>query len=165
MDLSPLNKHCLRETYSTEILFFQVSRVKPGTWKSVMDAWNGYHAVEMEEELRNLTAFITPFGRYRYRRALQGQSGSGDAYTKRADEITKDVEWQRKVVNDALLYDNSIEGIFYHTFDFLKLCGDNGIKFNKEKFQFCQRTLLGRNLRDALPGITEFYQIKKEFVM
>ena len=74
------------------------------------------------------------------------------------------MEWQCKVVDNALLYDDNIEGNFYHT-NFLKLCGDNGIKFNKEKFQFCQWTLLGRHLRDALPGITKFYQIKKEFVM
>ena len=100
-----------------------------------MDAWNGYRTVELDEESHNLTAFITPFGRYRYRRAPQGQSGPGDTYTKRTDEITKEVERQCKVVDDAvidaLLYDDNIEGNFYHTFDNLKLCGDNEITFNK----------------------------------
>ena len=100
-----------------------------------MDAWNGYRTVELDKEARNLTAFIMPFGRYRYRRAPQGQSGPGDTYTKRTDEITKEVERQCKVVDDAvidaLLYDDNIEGNFYHTFDNLKLCGDNGITFNK----------------------------------
>ena len=56
VDLSPLNKHCLRETHSTETPFNQVSRVKNNTYKSVVDAWNGYHAVELDEESRNLTA-------------------------------------------------------------------------------------------------------------
>ena len=50
VDLSPLNKHCLRETHTTEAPFFQVSRVEPQTFKTVLDAWNGYHAVELEEE-------------------------------------------------------------------------------------------------------------------
>ena len=86
--------------------------------------------------IRNLTAFITPFGRYRYRRAPQGQSGSGDAYMKRADEITKEVERHCKVVDDALLYYDSIEANFHHTFDYLKVCGYNGITFSCEKFQF-----------------------------
>ena len=79
VDLSPLNKHYLMKTNSTEVPFFQVSCVKPGTFKSVLNAWNGYHAVELEEDSRNLTSFITPFGTYRYRRVPQGQSGSGDA--------------------------------------------------------------------------------------
>ena len=103
-----------------------------------MDAWNGYRTVELDEESRNLSAFITPYGRYRYRRAPQGQSESGDAYPKRADEITKEVERQCKVLDDALLHNDNIEGNFYHTFDYLKLCRDNGITFNKNKFQFCQ---------------------------
>ena len=78
VDLSPLNKHCLRETHSTETPFNQVSRVKDNTYKSVVDAWNGYHAVELDEESRNLTAFITPYGRYRNCRAPQGHVCSGD---------------------------------------------------------------------------------------
>ena len=90
----------------------------------MLDTWNGYHAVQLEEESQNLTAFITAFGCYRYRRAPQGKSGSGDAYTKRADKITKEVERHYKVVDDALLYNDSIKANFHHTFDYLKLCGD-----------------------------------------
>ena len=83
-------------------------RVEPQTFKSVLDAWNGYHAIELEEESRNLTLFITPIGRYHYKRAPQGQSGSGDAYTRRADEITKDVERHCKVVDDAMVYNKEV---------------------------------------------------------
>ena len=79
-----------------------------------------------------------PYGRYRYCRAPQGHVCSGDAYTHRADDITKDVTRQCKVLDDTLLFDNSISGNFFHTFDYLKLCGDNGITFNEEKFQFCK---------------------------
>ena len=86
--------------------------------------------MELEGESQNLTAFIMPFGRYHYRRAPQGQSGSGDTYLKRADEITKEVERHCKVVDDALLYDDSIEANFHHTFDYQKLCGDNSITFS-----------------------------------
>ncbi len=33
----------------------------------------------------------------------------------------------------------TIEGNFFHTFDYLKLCVNNGITFNVDKFQFCQK--------------------------
>ena len=52
------------------------------------------------------------------------------AYTRRADEITKDVKNLSKVIDDSLLYDETVEGNFWKTFDFLKLCGDHGITFN-----------------------------------
>ena len=92
--------------------------------------------VVVEEESQNLTAFITLFGCYHYQRAPQGQSESCDTYPKRADKITKEVERHCKVVDNTLLYNKSIKMNFNHTFDYLKLCGDNGITFNSEKFQF-----------------------------
>ena len=66
VDLSPLNKHCLRETHSTETPFFQVSRVWKNTYKSVVDAWNVYHAVELNDDSHNLMSLITPYRCYRY---------------------------------------------------------------------------------------------------
>ena len=72
VNLSPLNKHCLRETHSTETPFFQVSRMRKNTFKSVVVTWNGYQMVEWWKESCNLTAFITLYGCYRYCPAFQG---------------------------------------------------------------------------------------------
>ena len=80
----------------------------------------------------------------------------------RADEITKAVERQCKVVDDALLYDNMVEGNFYHTFDYLKLCGDNGITFNKEKFQFCQMEVEFAGLGTVSSPATRYPSWKSE---
>ena len=60
VDLSPLNKHCKRKTFSSESPF-QIARRVPGdTWKTVTDAWNGFHGMVLREEDRHLTTFITP---------------------------------------------------------------------------------------------------------
>ena len=83
VDLSPLNKFCQREVYSSESPFFLARRIPKGTWKTVTDAWNGYHSVPLRETDRHLTTFITPFGRWRYTRAPQGYLSSGDGYNKR----------------------------------------------------------------------------------
>ena len=68
VDLSPLNKFCRRETFASETPFKLARRVPSNTWKSVTDAWNGYHSVPLRESDRHLTTFITPFGRWRYTR-------------------------------------------------------------------------------------------------
>ena len=72
VDLSPLNKFCRPETFASETPFKLVRRVPSNTWKTVTDAWNGYHSVPLRESDRHLTIFITPFGRWRYTRAPQG---------------------------------------------------------------------------------------------
>ena len=51
VDLSPLNRHCLRETHHVRPPLQQARSIPPKTSKSVTDAWNGY---------RHLTTFITP---------------------------------------------------------------------------------------------------------
>ena len=96
----------------------------------MVDTWNSHHAVELDEESRQLTTIITPYGRYRYCRAPQGHMCSGDTYTKRVDDIMKDVIDQCKVGDDTLLYDDDITGNFFHTFNYLKLCGDYSTTFN-----------------------------------
>ena len=44
-------------------------------------------------------------------------------------------------VDDGLLYDDNIENSFWHTFDHIKHCADNGIVFNPEKFKFGREVL------------------------
>ena len=45
VDLSPLNRYCRRESFYAESPFILARRVPGDTWKSVADAWNGYHSV------------------------------------------------------------------------------------------------------------------------
>ena len=48
VDLSPLNKFCKRETHAFEAPFHLARRVPRNTWKTVRDAWNGYHSVPLQ---------------------------------------------------------------------------------------------------------------------
>ena len=136
VDLQNVNKATLRETHHTPSPFNLVSSIPAGQLKTVLDAWNGYHSLPLSPKSKDAFTFITEFGRYRYCRAPQGSHTSGDAYTRRFDDIT--AEHQRKVrcIDDTCLWDQDIESAFWHTFDYIKTCADNGIVFNEEKFQF-----------------------------
>jgi hypothetical protein len=134
VDLQPLNKYAVRETHHTESPFHQARSVPSHTRKSVFDAWNGYHTIELHEEDRHLTTFITPRGRFRYRVAPQGYIASGDGYTRRFDEIVMDFPRKTKCVDDAILWSSSIEEAFFHAVNWLDVCGSNGIVLNPSKF-------------------------------
>ena len=88
-----------------------------------------------------MTRFITEWGAYRYCRGPQGFHGTGDAFTCRFDDITINEERYVRCVDDGLLYDDDVETAFWHTFDHLKLCAENGVVFNKEKFRFARETV------------------------
>ena len=67
----------------------------------MVDAWNGFHSVQIREEDRYLTTFLSPWGRYCYRTAQQGYKVLGDAYTE-------GVRNMQRVIDDTLLYEDDI---------------------------------------------------------
>ena len=113
--------------------------VPKDTYKTVLDAWEGYHSIPLAEEDKNYTTFITPWGRYRYCTSPQGFLSAGDGYTARYEKITEGITQRKQCVDDSLLYDKTIREQLFRTCSFLTLCSSNGIIFNKEKFQFSQK--------------------------
>ena len=53
IDLQPVNKCAVRQTYSGGSPFEIVSEVPPNKFRTTMDAWNGYHSVPIKEEDRD----------------------------------------------------------------------------------------------------------------
>ena len=141
VDLSPLNSHCKRETHVTVPPFRQARLIPANTWKTVTDAWNGFHSALIREEDKHYTSFITDWGRYRYRVAPQGYVSSTDGYCKRYDQVIESVARKAKVTDDTALWDTGLEEHWWRIIDYLELVGKNGIVLNGEKFQFCEKTV------------------------
>ena len=83
--------------------FQQARSIPQKTWKTVTDAWNGYHSVPLAKDDRHFTTFITPWGRFQYRMAPQGALASGDGYSRRYDEVLADVARKTKCVDDTVV--------------------------------------------------------------
>ena len=141
IDISPLNKFCKRETHPGETPFCCARRIPGKSWKTVTDAWNGFHSIPLRESDRYLTTFISPWGRWRYLRGLQGYLSTGDAYNRRFDAILANFERKERVTDDTCHYDpiTELEAHWWRTIDYLTTVGNAGIVLNPEKLQFAQR--------------------------
>ena len=142
VDLSPLSKHCVREVHGMKSPFEQAKGIPANTWRTVTDAWNGFHSVPLREEDRHLTTFLSPNGqRYRYMRAPQGYASSGDGYNRRFSDVLGGFERHKRCVDDTIHYDgiDKMRRHWWRTIDLLTLLGRNGIILNPDKLQFCQR--------------------------
>ena len=161
VNFQPLNQYSCRQTHHTMSPFHQATSIPSGVKKTVLDAWNGYHSVALDPSCKDLTTFITPWGRYRYRTAPQGYLAAGDAYTERFDRIISEIPDKTKCVDDTLLWSNTIQESFVSTCKFLSHCARNGIVFNQEKFQFCRDEvefagfLIGKDYVKPAPKILE----------
>ena len=166
VDLSPLNKHCKRETFSTDSPFHVARRIPGKTWKTTTDAWNGYHSCALRASDRHLTTFITPFGRWRYLRAPQGFLSSGDGYNRRFDAILSNFERKERVIDDTVHYDDDLETHWWRTIEFLRTVGAGGIVLNPEKFQFAEREVSFAGFRiseDAIEPLPKYLDAIREF--
>ena len=141
VDLQNLNSKCVRELHHVESPFKLASQIPEGTYKTLLDAVDGYQAVELDKQSRPLTTFITPWGTYNFLRIPAGLIDSGDKYTSRYDTIIRNIPRKVKCVDDTLLFDFSISDAFYHTFNYLKTCAENGIRLNASKFRFCTKEI------------------------
>ena len=141
VDMSPLNKKCARETHGCKTPFQMARSIPRDTWKTVCDAWNGFHSIPICEEDRHMTTFITQIGRLRYARAPQGGLSSGDGYNQWFDTIIADVQDKERCVDDTVYWDRVLENHWWRTIDFLELVGNAGIVLNPHKFQFAQKDI------------------------
>ena len=161
VNFQPLNQYSSRQTHHTQSPFHQATSIPAGVKKTVLDAWNGYHSVYLDPTCRDLTTFITPWGRYRYKTAPQGYLAAGDAYTERFDRIIADIQDKTKCVDDTVLWSKTVEASFFDTCQFLSRCSKNGVVFNKDKFQFCKDEvefagfLIGKDYVKPAPKILE----------
>ena len=136
VDFQPLNPLSLRETHHTATPWNLVSLIPKNVKKSILDASNAYHSIKLAAESRDKTTFITEWGRFWYLRAPQGYTGSGDAYTKRFDDITVDVKDVARCVDDSILWKLTVEESFWHVVNYIDLCARNGVVFDPVKFLF-----------------------------
>ena len=153
VDLQALNKVAVRQTHVSEPPFHQALAVPKNKIKTVVDAWQGYHSVPIAEEDRPFTTFLTPWGKFRYKTCPQGFLASGDAYNARYDKIIEEFTNKTKCIDDTLLWSDDLEGSFYRTCEYLTLCSNAGIIFNKKKFQFGQEEVEFLGFRIGMDSI------------
>ena len=116
---------------------FQIAYQIPlNTKKSVLDAVDGFHVINLDKKSLLLTIFISEWGRYMSLPLPQCFLASTDAYTRSYDGLIKPIPGEAKIMDNTLLYDTNIENAFF-SWDYSTLHAKNGIAINKPKFQFC----------------------------
>ena len=141
VDFRHLNKYCLREHYFSPSVLDVVQSIQANDAHlfSSFDAWKGYHQIELAEESKHLTTFLTPFGRFQYERAPFGINSISEHYNRRMSEELHDLPNTKKIVDDNIVY--SSNSLAQHTAlvkKFLTRCREAGIRLQRNKFIFAQ---------------------------
>ena len=65
---------------------------------------NGYWQIQLDEESSNLTAYNTPFGRYRYLRTPFGIFSASEIWQRSMEEEFGDIEGAEIIVDDLVVW-------------------------------------------------------------
>ena len=136
-DLTKLNAHVKRPVHPTDTPEGAIGKIKNGVkFFSTFDCLHGYHQIEVDEGSRHLLQFITPFGRYAYKRCPMGLVSSGDEFCRRVDEAISGIEQLSKVMDDLLVYDETYKEHMQRVYKVLMTCRKHRITLNADKFIF-----------------------------
>ena len=142
VDLTKLNEHIKRPVYPSKTPKEAVSNIKSGSkYFTTCDAKHGYWQIPLAEESQKLTTFLTPWGRFKFLRAPMGLSSTGDEYCRRGEEIIENSGNIEKVMDDAILYDESLESHLKNVRGYLDKCRENNVTLNSDKFVFAKEAV------------------------
>ena len=103
VDLTHVNKAVKRETYQMPSVETTINKIAAGSVYSKLDCNSGYFQLELDEESRNMTTFITPFGRFRFKRLPYGISSGPEIFQKYMDEALSDIPGVVVQMDDILV--------------------------------------------------------------
>ena len=84
-DLRQLNDVTIKDAYPLMNIQENLRKLKDAKIFTSIEACEAYHAIQIEEGSRDCTAFISPFGTFRYIRMLFGLSNARSVYSRMFD--------------------------------------------------------------------------------
>ena len=137
IDPKDLNRALLREYHPMCTIEEVTTRTDKSKFFTVLDANMGYFQIELSEESQHLTAFNTPFGRYRYLRLPMGVSSAPEIYQRAMYEMFCDFDGVEIIMDDILIHAPTLELHNKRLALVLQRCRDRNLRLNPRKTKLC----------------------------
>ena len=104
VDLTTLNKGVKRETYPLPRVSVMLATLSAGRVFSKLDANSGFWQVKLHPDSRRLTTFITPWGRYCFKRMPFGISSAPEFFQCAMEKILAGLPGVVCLMDDVLVF-------------------------------------------------------------
>ncbi|XP_064461585.1 uncharacterized protein K02A2.6-like [Ornithodoros turicata] len=131
VDLTKLNQVVMRERHDLPTVDQVLGLLGDSTVFSKLDAASGFYQVKLAEESQELTTFITPFGRYCFRRMPFGITSAPEFFQKQMSRILEGLEGTVCMMDDILVFGRTAEEHDFRLQEVLKRLSRAGITLNK----------------------------------
>ena len=135
VDLTKLNQYVKRERHLLPSVEHVLAQIGDAKIFSKLDANSGFWQIELSHDSSRLTTFITPFGRYMFKRLPFGISSAPEFFQKMG-EILSNCEGIVGLIDDVLVYGRTAEEHDERLMAVLDKLKEKGVTLNKEKCIF-----------------------------
>ena len=136
VDMRRANEAILRERHPIPTTKEILASIEGSRFFSKLDLKQGFHQVELAEESREITTFISPFGVYRYKRLTMGVNASPEHFQYIIQQALAGLEGVQNMADDILLYADSIEEHDKCLDALMKRLSEVGLTLNPKKCIF-----------------------------
>lgn len=160
-DFTELNKHVLRERLQLPSVDETLAQLQEAKIFTKLDANSGFWQLCLTEKSSNYLTFITPFGRFKYKRLPFGICSAPEVYQRIMFEIVGHKKGVVVHMDDIVIFGKNIKEHDNRLHNVLKSLKDHGITLNKKKCQFALTELkflghiIGENGVKADPELIE----------
>ncbi|KAK7910387.1 hypothetical protein WMY93_015071 [Mugilogobius chulae] len=111
IDYRKLNLQTVKDAYALPNLEESFSALSGSKWFSVLDLKSGYYQIEMSEEDKPKTAFVTPLGFWEFNRMPQGVTNAPSTFQRLMERCMGDLHLKEVLVflDDLIIFSDSLE--------------------------------------------------------
>ena len=137
-DFVQLNKAVLREVYPMPTTEETLAKLSGANFVTKLDANAGFWQKSLSEESKLLTTFITPWGRFCYKRLPFGISSAPEHFQKCIRNILEGLDGVVNQVDDILVYAETEEMLDHRVMATLERLQSANVTLNPKKCKFSQ---------------------------
>lgn len=142
VDLTRLNRAVKRERFLIPTIDDILPKLTGARVFSKLDAVTGFHQLELDSESSKLTCFMTPLGRFRYKRLCFGISSAPEIFQREMSKVLEGVEGVVVLMDDILCYGQDMQSHDRALQTALQRIRESGLKLNKDKCIFRQSSVV-----------------------
>ncbi|XP_048774395.2 uncharacterized protein K02A2.6-like [Ostrea edulis] len=136
VDMRRANTAVQRERYPIPTVDEMLEDMNGSKVFSKLDLRWGYHQIELDEESREITTFVTHEGLYRYKRLMFGISSASEIYQRVIGQVIQGIEGVRNLSDDIIVYGTDEVDHNRKLTKVLDRLAEKGLTLNREKCKF-----------------------------
>lgn len=143
VDYRKLNNQTIKDAYALSNIEETFSTLTGSKWFSVMDLKSGYYQVEVEEEDKYKTAFVTPMGFWEFNRMPQGVTNAPSTFQRVMEKCMGSLNLKEVLVllDDLIVFSSSLEELEERLMKVLNRLKEFGLKLSPDKCRFFMKSV------------------------